>query len=58
MSTWIKITERAPAEHETIHGRVPILDKDQFLGYAVLIDGKLLSEYDVEFWMPASLPEK
>lgn len=60
--SWIKVTKRLPREFETIDGRVPILDKEGFLGYALLVDdGKnepwLMSEFDVEYWMPVSPPE-
>ena len=54
MTAWIKVTDRQPEEHETIGGRVPILDKDGYLGFAVLAQGKLLSEYDVVYWLPVS----
>lgn len=54
---WIKVSDRLPREDETLHGRVPVADEDGYLGYAVLINNeyggpRLLSEYDVEFWLP------
>lgn len=54
---WIPISERLPREDETIDGRVPILDKDGYLGYGVLINNAgtsrwIMSEFDVEFWLP------
>lgn len=60
---WISIKERLPHEDETIEGRVPILDPDNYLGYAMLIDadGKnpwLLCEFDVAYWLPVPALKK
>jgi hypothetical protein len=52
MIKWIKVADRVPEERETIDGRVPIIDRDGYLGFAVLANGQLLSEYDVEYWLP------
>lgn len=58
---WIKVTERLPREDETVGGRVPVLDRDGYLGYGVLIDNKrqepwIMSEFDVEYWLPVPQP--
>ena len=54
---WILASERIPTDQETVNGRVPILDKDGYLGYAVLAGPKgaqfLLSEFDVKYWLEA-----
>ena len=54
---WINVSERLPTEEETLNGRVPILDEDGHLGYALLINNGrqqawLMSEFDVEYWLP------
>lgn len=60
--SWVKITERLPRNDETVNGRVPILDRDGYLGYALLIDNGnqkpwLMSEFDVEYWLPVQPPK-
>ena len=60
---WVKVSERLPTEAETLNWRVPVLDKDGFLGYALLVDNDnqkpwLMSEFDVEYWLPISAPKK
>ena len=61
--SWIEVTERLPRDDETVDGRVPILDHDGYLGYAVLIDNGhqkpwLMSEFDVKYWLPVKLPKE
>jgi hypothetical protein len=60
-SGWVSIKERLPCENETVDGRVPILDLDNILGYALLIDNTatpwLMSEFDVAYWLPVSKPK-
>lgn len=52
---WIPVTERLPVEEQTLDGRVPTLDSEGMLRYAMLI-GKgnerwLLAEIEPEFWL-------
>ena len=63
MSSWIPVSERLPRDDETLDGRVPIVDGDGYLGYAVLINNSnqkpwLMSEFDAKFWLPVPQLEK
>lgn len=62
---WIDIKERKPTEANLICGRVPILDKFGYIGYALFVPqagGRLfcISDYDVAYWLegvpPAPMP--
>ena len=60
---WIKFSDRLPREDETLDGRVPVVDKDGYLGYGLLVNNGnqepwLMSEFDVEFWLPVPQLEK
>ena len=54
---WIPLSERSPTENDGINGRVPILDKDGYLGFGVVCGRPgqqfLMSEYDVKYWLEA-----
>ena len=54
---WIPVTERLPTEAETLNGRIPVVDADGYLGYAMLVNNPrqepwLMSEFNVAFWLP------
>ena len=58
---WIDINERRPTQADLINGRVPILDDDGYIGWALfLFNGDRvspISDYKVAYWLeglPAS----
>jgi hypothetical protein len=61
MIEWIHVNERLPTEAETFNGRVPVLNDDGELRYAMLVGQPgsewLLSDLPVVYWcVPPRLP--
>jgi hypothetical protein len=63
MMEWIKVAERLPREDETLNGRVPVVDDEGHLGYALLIDNQnqkpwLMTEFNAVYWLPVPQVKK
>ncbi len=58
LGAWVDAEERMPTEDETIDGRVPAIDEDGFLVFAILVCGKLIgtSNIGIDFWLPVKAP--
>lgn len=59
-SPWVSVEERMPTEDETIDGRLPVIDKSDFLVYGMLVGNTLLtsSQEDAVYWLPVVPPSK
>jgi len=58
LGDWVSAATRQPEEHETIDGRVPAIDEDGYLVFAMLIGGTLsvTSGIGIRYWMPVKAP--
>lgn len=57
-AAWISVDDRMPDESETVGGRVPAIDVDGYLIFAVLVGNNLLgtSNINVAYWLPVRAP--